>query len=400
MKIIYILDVFPKLSETFVLNEIVQLIRNGHNLHIFSVSLPTEELVHHEFSALNLNNKVHYYKKNNLQNVTKRRLFKYFAKGVVRDLLDFNVHRNIANVNLKIAYFSVLSEDIDVDIIHTHFRGDLARKLAFCTNRKYTMTSHAFEIYSNPRLKDIKRAIFDANKVFTPSNYNKRYLSEITGCRESKIKVIHATIDPDKFTRKADTNNTSKQIIMAGRLVEKKGMKYMILAMKDILSKHPEALLKVIGEGPLKSELMDLVRENNLTNNVVFRGSLPDDEYYNELENSIIAVLPCIITETGDRDVCPLTLQEAMSMELPVVSTNVHSIPELIDHKVSGILVNPNSEKEIARAVIELLDNTQLREKLGKGGRRKIIHEFNIKCQVENQTREWINIYSDKKEFL
>lgn len=426
MKILYVINMFPKLSESFILNEIVELLKNGHDVQIFSIIKPWEEEVHDEIKKYNILERTHYFSFKSILKINIISFLKYLLFGVIQDLYDLrlfiqavskpkathtqssivhpnkkiesNIHRierfGIACprrfiLDLKIAYFATIVEDKNVKLIHTHFAsmGGIARRLSKMLGLPYTLTAHAFEIFMNPNIEVLNQNLDDAVYVFTPSKYNKQYLIDLTICEQSKIEIIHATINPKKFvrTKQCDT----KQIIMAARLVEKKGMKYMIKAMKNIAMQDPEAVLKIIGDGPLWDELNDLVQKYNLDKNVKFLGSISDERYYKELEASLIAVLPCIITENGDRDVCPLTLQESMSMELPIVSTNVHSIPELIDDGVSGILVPPKDEKALVDAVIELLGNPELRYNMGKNGRKKIMEEFNIEVQVNKQVALW-----------
>ena len=106
----------------------------------------------------------------------------------------------------------------------------------------------------------------------------------------------------------------------------------------------------------------------------------------------MISVLPCIIAENGDRDVCPLSLQEAMAMKVPVISTEIASVPELIDNGVSGILVPEKDENAIAEAIIKLLNNSEIRSQIGLEGSKKIEKEFNIKTQMNVQLSIWAGI--------
>ena len=395
MKIAYVINVFPKLSESFILNEIVELLKNGHDIQIYSLIKPTEDVKHEEVEKYHILEKTYYFSFKHLLKTNFIKLLKYFLYGVIQDLSEsskYNLKRN-----LKMAYFATVMKENGVEFIHTHFAsmGNIARRLGKMLGLQYTFTAHAFEIFINPNIKMLKQNIDDAAIVFTPSKYNKQYLIDLTNCEEKKIEIIHATIDPAKFSRTKKSDK--KQIIMAARLVEKKGMEYMIKAMKDITRRYPDAILKIIGDGPLLNELIQLVRINNLENNVKFLGSISDEEYFNELESSIIAALPCIISENGDRDVCPLTLQEAMSMEVPVISTNVHSIPELIDDGITGKLVPPKNEKALADAVIELIGDAGLRYRMGENGRKKIMEEFNVDVQMKKQVMLWQNIMKSYK---
>jgi len=391
MKVVYLLSFFPKLSESFILNEIIRLVELNNDIRVFSLTKPNEKIIHDEFKHSDLITRTFYFNFYNYKNIFHFKTLNYFLTGCIQDLLEFKIlSKKGLIINLKLAYFAKIIEDMHVDLIHTHFTGNFARKLSQMTGIQYSVTNHAFEIFINPNFEDLVLSLADSKLIFTPSNYNKSYLIKNTGCNENKIKIVHATINSKKFKR--INPFFGEEIIMSGRLVEKKGMKYMILAMKNVINKYPNSILKIVGDGPLEKELKYLVKKNSLETNIKFLGSLSDEEYYNELESSIIAVLPCVIAEDGDRDVCPLTLQEAMSMELPVVSTNIHSIPELIDHGISGILVSPNNEKELANAIIKLLDNPLLRQEMGKKGREKILNEFNIESQVEKQIEYWSDI--------
>jgi glycosyltransferase involved in cell wall biosynthesis len=389
MRVAYVLPVFPKLSQTFILNEIVELIRRGYDVQIFSLRYSSEGIVHDEVYEYNLLDRTHYFTPRFILRKNPFRFTKYFVKAVLQSLRAGRVSRNELVVDAQLAYFATIMEEKDVELIHAHFAsiGTTARRLSEVTNLPYTFTAHAFDIFVDLDTRELRRNIEAAACVFTPSRYNKDYITNETKCDERKIKIAHATIYPEKFKRKKEGN--PDQIITAGRLVEKKGIEYLIKAMEEVAVSRPEVKLRILGTGPLKDDLRKLVLNQKLQENVYFLGEYTYEDYYKELEKSAIAVLPCIVAKNGDRDVCPLTLQEAMSMELPVVSTGIHSIPELIDDGISGILVPQKDEKALADAIIKLLNNLELRKEMGRKGREKILREFNIGIQVNKLTNVW-----------
>jgi len=157
--------------------------------------------------------------------------------------------------------------------------------------------------------------------------------------------------------------------------------------------------LNIAGDGPMKNSLQTLIKQEGLLSCVHLIGGVTNEECKTLLQECTIAVLPCVVAIDGDRDVCPLTLQEAMAMEIPVVSTHVGSIPELIDDGVNGILVPEKNEEALANAIIKLIETPELRRKMGKNGREKILKEFNIKTQVDQLLLIWNrNGFSEKRE--
>lgn len=295
---------------------------------------------------------------------------------------------------VRLSYYTPFYRNID--LVHAHFAHDAAytgMQISRILNKPFTFTAHAFEIFSRQSYsKDRFRILTDgAVKVITPSVFNKRYITNETGCTEDKVEIVRATINPGKFDnqkRLYDKNGKIK-IVAIGRLVEKKGFEYLIKAMSKIVEKEPRTFLSIIGSGELENYLINLTRNLGLTKTVHFLGAQTNERVLYELSSSDLAVLPCVVAKDGDMDVCPLTLQEAMAMEIPVISTTVGSIPELITDGEEGLLVAERNESALADAILKLLHNTSLRENMGKKGREKILREFNIKTQVDKLLEIW-----------
>jgi len=397
MKIAYILSEFPVLSETFILNEIVEVIKNGHKVEIFSLSKPTGDLIHKEIDEYKLLEKTHYFSDFSVKSILKINLLT-FLKNFLR-LVKFNIggiifHPKRVYYNLKLAYFATIIQNFD--IIHSHFATystTVAMQISRVTGKPFTFTMHGYDTFIDLYAQNLREKIDNSATVFTPSIFNKNYIISKTQCDESKIKVIHATINPKKFERKIKKENNQIKILTVARLVEQKGIEYLIKSMKIVTEKYPDIVLNIGGDGPLRNELKNLVDINNLQENINFLGPITDESYVKELETSTIVALPCTVAKDNNRDVCPLTLQEAMSMEVPVVSTDIASIPELIDNGKSGILVPEKDEKTLAEAIIKLIENPDLGQKMGKEGRKKILNEFNIELQVKKLIDVWKQIH-------
>jgi len=396
-KILYVLDIFPKLSETFVLNEMVELTKRGHEIKIFSLSRPNEKITNNGIKEFNFLEKTLYPQRKHIIDSIFNPKFYYYL-WLLLSLLASRENRSFMTKRriLKIICLSAVTGRFeDCDIIHSHFAWDASLYgllLGEALGKPFTFTAHAHEIFRDPDVPLLRRKMKQAACVITPSMYNKKYLEELTGIHDSNIHVIRATIDADKFIPSKRTSDELVKILAVGRLVEKKGFEYLIKCIKYVLETHQNIVLIIAGGGPLMAPLKTLVIEEGLQFHVNLVGAVTNEECRQLIQESTINVLPCIVAQDGDRDVCPLTLQEAMAMGKPVISTYVGSIPELIDDGVNGILVQEKDEKALAHAIITLIENPDLRRRCGKNGREKIIKEFNIKVQVDRLSEIWEKI--------
>ena len=387
MKIGYILGEFPKLSETFVLNEIVELVRRGHEVHIFSIFHPKESIVQPEVKEYEL---------------LKRTCYapSYFKLGLelfIPDSLLFYRNERLLNKFYCIAsarYFSKIIKKLDLDILHAHFADEATFTAMLCsklTGISFTFTGHAFDIFINPDVKALKERMENASAIITPSYYNKNYLHDLTGIDKDKIHVVRACSNIERF-KSIERDGDAFTILTVGRLVEKKGIKYGILAVKELIEEFPEIQYRIVGSGPLESELKELVKSLNLEAHVKLLGDLNGESLMDELGKATIVILPCVQAGDGDLDVCPLTLQEAMIAKIPVISTNIASITELVENEQDGLLVEPMNIEQLTNAIKTLLEDENLRIKMVEKSRRKIEKDFNIHTEVESLLKVWEEI--------
>ncbi|MCL4874370.1 glycosyltransferase [bacterium] len=363
LKILYVLNSFPKLSETFVLNEIVELIKRGHDVRILALHNPNENIVNAD-------------------------IFRYQLIKRARFVHD--------EPRMPLEEKTIIKAYNDIDIVHSHFAAEGAEagaRVASILKKPFTFTAHAYEIFdiAHVDLKRLKYLVEAASLVITPSEYNKKHLLDIAGSgHRDRIRIVRATIDADKFPPRALPGpDSGKNIITMGRLVKKKGTIYLVKAMRLVVEKYPDARLSIVGDGPEQGLLETCIKKWNLEKNVFLLGAMSNEECNGLLDLSDIAVLPCITSDSGDRDVCPLTLQEAMAKEIPVVSTFAASVPELVEDGVSGLLVPEKDKRALAAALIRLIEDPALRKKLGENGRKRILGEFNITVQADKLICLW-----------
>ena len=287
--------------------------------------------------------------------------------------------------NLKLAYFATIMHENRMELIHTHFAsmGIVSRRLSKMLGIPYTLTAHAFDIYLNPDEDKLRDVMENAHSVVTISEYNKNHLQDKIGI-ENRIEVIRCGIDIDSFSpHKRLMVNDGIKLLTVTRLVEKKGLEYLIRAIPIVIREMPDCNLTIVGSGPLNDNLHQLVHDLKLEGHIQFKGDQSDFELMHYYENAEMFILPCIIAENGDRDGIPVAIMEAMAMELPVISTMVSGIPELVEDGISGILVSQKDENAIADAIIKLHKDKKLRLEMGEKGRQIIENKYNIVSESE-----------------
>ena len=404
-KILYVLDRFPKLSETFILNEIVELVKRGYEIRIVSLLTPNEIIVNEDVKNFELLKKTSYLRRTYIKKAMFHLGFYYYVWRLVRVLIKRENWRIISNPNrqenirLLLNLLGLVSLEESPDLIHSHFAAKASvfgLFLAKAMKKPFSFTAHAYEIFKSPDVDRLRETMHEANCIITPSMYNKKYLEGITGIEKSDIQIVRATIEPEKFKPSRKGINGSIHILGIGRLVEKKGFEFLIKSMTIVQKKFCNVSLTIAGDGPLKDSLQKLIQQEGLHSQVQLVGAVTNEDCKSLLRECTIAVLPCVVALDGDRDVCPLSLQEAMAMEIPVISTHVGSVPELINDGANGILVPERNEEALASAIMKLIENPELRRKMGESGRGKILKEFNIQTQVDNLLLIWNSMVFSK----
>jgi glycosyltransferase involved in cell wall biosynthesis len=196
---------------------------------------------------------------------------------------------------------------------------------------------------------------------------------------QDKMHIVHCGVDPDKFTPVSQKSlNKVPIILFVAQLTEKKGTPFLVKACKILKDNCLDFRCTIVGDGPQKPLIKELIKSNKLEDNVQLAGRVFQEELKSYLADADIFVLPCIQKDDGEMDGIPVVLMEAMAMQLPVVSTPISGIPELINDGQNGLLVEQKNPQALAEALQQLCLDTKLRKKLGQKGREKVIKDFNI----------------------
>jgi glycosyltransferase involved in cell wall biosynthesis len=168
-------------------------------------------------------------------------------------------------------------------------------------------------------------------------------------------------------------------ILSVGRLIEKKGFSHLIRACAELVKQHIQFRCEIVGSGPLKSALQEELEELGLKDHVRLRGDRPHASLVPLYERARVFVLPCVVAANGDRDILPNVLKEAMAIGVPVVTTQLDGIEELVTHGRTGLLVPPNDPDALASALRTLLENGELRRQLAAQAHQVIHARFDAR---------------------
>ena len=231
----------------------------------------------------------------------------------------------------------------------------------------------------------------NASLIIANSNYTKNALIGF-GISERKIIVVNPPVEYKKFAKIGNAEELKenyglkgkKVLLTVGRLVERKGHDYVIKALPDIIKEIPEIHYLIVGDGVYRSELERLSVKLNIRDFITFAGFIPDEElpeYYAMCDVFIMASRE--IKEKGDVEGFGIVYLEANAMKKPVIAGRSGGISDAVEDGVNGILVNPTDEKDIARAIIKLMKDDEMRIKLGKAGYKRVVEKFSPERQAE-----------------
>jgi glycosyltransferase involved in cell wall biosynthesis len=237
----------------------------------------------------------------------------------------------------------------------------------------FSFTAHAKDLYttSSRHVADRARA---AAFVVTCTEANRRYLASFDG---GTTQVVYHGIDTARFHPRG-RRPEARRILSVGRLVPKKGFGDLIDAFQILAERGIRFQCEIIGGGPLREELARRVLEYGIADRVRIHGARLQDHILAEYHRAAVFVLAPVMTEDGDRDGIPNVLVEAMACEVPVISTRLSGIPELVEHRQEGLLVEPGDPASLADAINLLLADQSLASSLAAAGRRKVEQRFDL----------------------
>lgn len=382
MNILYFVRNFPKLSESFVLNEVCGLKQQGHDVAVFAQQRPSEEIHHEEYEQLDV--PVRYAKRPTLTDVPGIATPEIINHRVLGQCL-YRAHPKHHAKSLLLARQCIeFIEDLDRDIdhIHGHFANNNKIPAAYVAayyGISCTVTAHAAGIFANPNPRML-HVLFDRfDRIIVPSRYNRSYLREQFGVTKP-VDVVPATTRVSKF--EPTDHEIPTRLFTVARLTEKKGIVYAIEAVARLVNTYPDIEYHIVGTGELEDDLRRHASDLGVANQVSFLGNVSDERLRQEYDEAAAFVLPCVIAADGDRDGSPVVIKEAMAMKTPCISTTVTGIPEMIDDSVNGHLVEPRDTDALAAAIVAIFDDDEDRKRMGEKARETIREDYSLEVAV------------------
>jgi glycosyltransferase involved in cell wall biosynthesis len=399
----YILRSYPRLSQTFILNEILALEQIGVSIQIFALTHPHEKIVQMQVSQVQAS--VHYLDdsmqarsfgrivKENVQ--VARRYFQGYLSSLLYVAAKPAIDQGYAASSrwecflqaVSLICYLLLEEERTgkkLDHLHAHFAHDPAL-IAYLVHRitgiPFSFTAHARDLYqvSENVLND---RIHQAHAVITCCRANLEYLNRIAPSQQSKFSLVYHGVNLKEFqpalTPGPKAVPNPPLIFSVGRLVEKKGFQDLLHALLVVKGRGQPFCCHIYGDGPLRQSLQEWIDEHGLTDDVMLKGDRMQQELISVFQNATLFLLTPFQTEDGDRDGIPNVLLEAMAVSLPVVTTDVAGIPELVEHNQTGLLYQPHDVEGVASGIIELLNNAEKRRQLSKAASQKVAEQFDI----------------------
>ncbi len=384
----YVLKMFPRFSETFVANEILELERRGLPLVIYSLKRPAPGPRHAMLGRLR--SEVVYLPDSlwraapALLSAHARLLVR--APGRYLRTFGYVLTRHSWAALKRFLQAGVLVLDAEargVLHLHAHFATSATRVAMLAARLSpvtYSFTAHAKDIYLDRQDVDLLRdKLVEARFTVTVSDFNHAHLERLCGADAVRRVVrIYNGVDLSAFDGMAAAR-TPGSIVCVARLVEKKGVSDLLEACARLRERGVSFTCRIVGDGPLRGALEHRGQALELGGAVRFTGALPHEEVVRELGRAQVLALPCVVAADGNRDGLPTVILEAMASGTAVVSTRVTGIPEMVEHGVSGLLVEPGQPEALAGALALLLADPASCRRLGEAGRRRVERRFALR---------------------
>ena len=382
----YLFERFPSFGQTFCYREVAELDRQDITAPIFSIRNPKDEPPQDWDNRIV--ERVQYLpeEKELLENVRGAAKKRKVGTDIVAALDEWGRRTDFLRLYQAI-YVGLRMREMGIYHVHAHFAG-MAARTAFWINRffsiSFSFTAHANDIFSPRRFEiGLDKLVDTARAIVTETDYAARFLRERFSHRADRVHRIYNGLDLAEFGR-ADFSSTPPLIIAVGRLISKKGFADLIRACGLLAERGKSFRCEIIGEGPLENELRRQIEELGLQNYVALSGAKPQTQLRRLLAAANVFVLPSVIDPDGGMDNLPTVIMEAMATGLPVVSTNIGGIPEMIVENETGFLVQSGDASGMAYAIERAISDRCLAERLGHSGYERARTLFSIENNVRD----------------
>jgi glycosyltransferase involved in cell wall biosynthesis len=392
LKVAYIMSRFPKLTETFILFEMLAMKKEGVQIEVYPLLREQTDVMHPEALAF----------------VEAAHFQPFFSPAIARANLHFLLRKprtylgtlwtllrknwgsfrfftGILGIFPKSVLFAYEMAAENIDHLHAHFASHPAAA-GFIIHRlagiSYSFTAHGSDLHRDRHM--LREKVAESAFVAAISEYNKELIvSECQGKYTDKVKVIHCGVDTEVFRFRTEKTPHEKgekpfMILCVGTLHEVKGQTFLIEACRKLHERGMDFQCHFVGDGPDKANLSELASQAGLSEKIIFHGRQKQERIAQLLQEADVLAAPSVPTKDGRREGIPVVLMEAMSSGVPVVASKLSGIPELVVDGRTGLLAPPGDVDALANALEHYYRDSALRKRLGFAGREKVLAEFDL----------------------
>jgi len=392
-KVAYVMSRFPKLTETFILYEMIAVEEQGVQVAVYPLLREQTAVIHPEAATF----------------VERAHFHSFLSGAILRAHLHFLQQKPLAYLSTlwtllqanwgsfrfftgalgifpKTVYFAYCMAVDRITHVHTHFASHPAAAgfiIHRLTGIPFSFTAHGSDLHRDRHM--LREKVAEAAFVVAISNYNKELI--LTECGEQfrdKIAVIHCGVDTQVFQPRAEDWWQKRParpftLLCIGTLHEVKGQTYLIEACRLLQERGVDIICQLVGDGPDGPALTEQIARAGLSDRVHLLGRRTRAQVAELLAQADVAVTPSVPTKSGRREGIPIVLMEAMGSGVPAVASRLSGIPELVEHERSGLLVPARDVPALADALERLYIDPALCQRLSRGGREKVMREFDLR---------------------
>jgi glycosyltransferase involved in cell wall biosynthesis len=380
----YLFERFPSFGQTFCYREVAELARQHIAPPIFSIRNPKGEPPQ-DWDA-HIVERVDYLpeEKQLLEGVQRALKKRKLTTDVVAALNEWGRRTDFLRLYQAI-YVGLRLREMGIEHVHAHFAG-MAARTAFWINKffqiTFSFTAHANDIFVPTQFEiGLDKLVDAARAIITETDYAALFLRQRFPDRASRIHRIYNGLDLAEFGR-ADFRSIPPLIMAVGRLIPKKGFSDLIRACALLAQRGKPFRCEILGEGPVENNLRKQIEQLGLQHCVILAGAKPQSQVRRGLLAANVFALPSVIDPEGGMDNLPTVIMEAMATGLPVVSTNIGGIPEMVVENETGFLVQPGDGVAMAEAINKIIGDASAAERLGQSGYARAQRLFSIDKNV------------------
>jgi glycosyltransferase involved in cell wall biosynthesis len=380
----YLFERFPSFGQTFCYREVAEVYHQGITSPIFSIRNPKDEPAQ-DWDA-RIVKQVHYLpeEKELLEEVQRASKKGRLTPQIISALDEWGRRTDFLRL-YQAAYVGLCLQEAGISHVHAHFAGMAARTAFWIANFfqiTFSFTAHANDIFA-PRNFEIglDKLVSAARVIITETDYSEKFLRERFPVRADRVHRVYNGLNLAEFGS-AKFSSDPPLIVAIGRLIAKKGFANLIRACA-LLAEHGRSFrCEIFGEGPLENQLRGQIEELGLKELVQLPGTKPQNEIRKRLAGASVFVMPSVPEAEGGMDNLPTVIMEAMATGLPVISTRIGGIPEMVIDNETGVLVEPHDVVALAGAIEKVTNGRSLGQRLGHAGHERAQRLFSIDKNV------------------